>query len=217
MIFSTLRQAVRAAARKLAGRERQLTPMNYFDLIEAFPQPGCAVCRLLRRDTERYLDHLFYEYTLDRDTQRDFRARRGLCNEHGWQAVQQAGRAVSVAILYAATLDEMLMLIEEFSPPSPARFGWGRRRASHGLADQLDPTARCAACDILDLTERRIIQVLGEHVIEPRFQAAFEASNGLCLPHFQQALRATHLPHHQQRLVAMQTAIWRRLKAELEE
>jgi hypothetical protein len=38
------------------------TPYSYFDLVEAFGKPGCAVCNLLLRDADRFLDSILYEY-----------------------------------------------------------------------------------------------------------------------------------------------------------
>lgn len=61
-----------------------VTPVTYFDLIDYFPQPGCAICNLLRRNVDRSLDALLYEYVGDPDSHRVFRQRRGLCNEHSW-------------------------------------------------------------------------------------------------------------------------------------
>jgi hypothetical protein len=40
-------------------------PPGYFDLVDAFAQPGCAVCRLALSASERYLDTWAYETFTD--------------------------------------------------------------------------------------------------------------------------------------------------------
>ena len=38
------------------------TPFSYFDLVETFPKPGCAVCTLTQRDVERHVDLMLYGF-----------------------------------------------------------------------------------------------------------------------------------------------------------
>src|SRR6185369_1004968 len=95
-------------------------PFSYYDLIETFPRPGCAVCNLLLRDSERHLDSLLYEYILDIETHRHIRAARGLCNEHTWQLKKYVGGALGIAILYEAELDEVQRIVEQTLPESIA-------------------------------------------------------------------------------------------------
>jgi len=74
-----------------------VTPVSYFDLIDIFSQPGCAICNLLRRNVDRSLEALLYEYVGDPDSHQTFRQRRGLCKSTaGSFSVTQATRWLSL-------------------------------------------------------------------------------------------------------------------------
>jgi Family of unknown function (DUF6062) len=182
-----------------------VTPLSYFDLVETFAEPGCALCNLLLRDADRFLDSLLYEHVTDPDIHRKFRASRGLCNEHSWQLIRHKGNSLGIAVLYGAVIDEVMKLIDQ--PP----------RARRSLADRLEPTGPCMACRLLADAEKRFIQVLIEYIADPKLDTAYRASDGLCLPHFRETLRQTRDLDRQQTLLAIQKAIWSRLRTDLEE
>lgn len=189
------------------------TPFGYYDLLETFSEPGCAVCRLLRRDVERFLDSLLYEFPTDPITQKDFRASRGLCHEHTWQLTRY-NNALSVAILYDAVLDEV-MRIGAQTPERPT--GLARLRgAISALADALAPQQPCPACVVREDAEGRYLQVIGEYVTEERFGGAYRQSDGLCLLHFRGALHHAREPEAARSLTQTQNAKWSALKGELE-
>lgn len=189
------------------------TPFGYFDLLEAFPQPGCAVCRLLQRDVERFLDSLLYEFPTDPITQNNFRASRGLCHEHTWQLTRY-NNVLSVAILYDAVLDEVMQIGAQ-APERPT--GLARLRgALSALADALAPQLPCPACVVRGDAEKRYLQIMGEYVSEERFGEAFHQSDGLCLPHFRGALRMARDTEAGRMLASAQSASWSKLKDELE-
>ncbi len=200
-----------------------LTPPAYFDLIEIFTEPGCAVCNLVLRDVDRFLDLLLYERVNDPDSHRAFRASRGLCNEHSWQLTRYRGGSLGVAILYQATLDEVLKIIEQTPVQAPIQSGFPRflsastESIGSPLADRLEPTEPCMACKLLADSERDYVQVFVQYIAEPRLQDGYRASGGLCLPHFRQVLRKIRHPDHLQQLTSMQTTIWTKLKTELSE
>ena len=191
------------------------TPFGYFDLLEAFPQPGCAVCRLLRHDVERFLDTLLYELPVDPVTQNNFRASRGLCHEHSWQ-LTRFNSVLAVGILYDAALDELLHLIENTSSERQSALA-RLRGATSALADALEAQQPCPACVARDDAEKRYLQVIGEYVGEARLGAAFRQSEGLCLPHFRGALLQMRDPENARLLTELQLGKWTALKRELEE
>lgn len=189
------------------------TPFGYFDLLETFPQPGCAVCRLTQRDAERFLDTLLYEFTTDPIAQNSFRASRGLCHEHTWQ-LPRYNNALSTAILYDAVIDEMLRISAQ-TPERPT--GLARLRgAINGLAEALAPQQPCPACVVRDDAAARYLQIAGEYVTETRFGGAFRQSDGFCLPHFRDALRDAPDAAAVRVLVDVQRENWSKLKGELE-
>lgn len=184
------------------------TPLGYYDLLEAFAQPGCALCRLLEHDVDRFLDNLLYEYPTDPTTQNAFRASRGLCHEHSWQLTRY-NSALAVAVLYNAALDELLNISEK-TPPEK-----GRRGKSSPLADALEPTKPCPACVVRSDSEKRYLNVIGEYIAGDRLRDAFAKSDGLCLPHFREAL-STSTPDSARTLTAIQREKWAALKGEVE-
>jgi hypothetical protein len=194
-------------------------PLSYLDLIETFPRPGCAVCNLVLRDADRFLDGLLYESVNLPETHQAFRAARGLCNTHSWQLLRYTGYSLGISILYRAVLDEVLTLLDQASDPQPglARlWGGGAAADASKLADHLEPSAPCLACKVMGDAEQRYLKMLGQHLDQP-LEAAYRASDGLCLPHFRQALRQTRAPEQFRSLIALQRAIWSKLKADLEE
>ena len=62
-----------------------------FDLVEMFPQPGCAICNLLLHDVSHYLDSLLYERVNTVELQQGFRRARGLCAQHAGELVTVRG------------------------------------------------------------------------------------------------------------------------------
>lgn len=200
-----------------------VTPVTYFDLIETFSQPGCAVCSLLLRNVDRSLDALLYEYVNDPDTHRAFRTRRGLCNEHSWQLARHTGNALGIAILYEAAVDEVLKTIDRVPLGVDPQSGLGRLLGSAGkpnaslLADRLEPAGMCRICELLADSEKQYLHILSDYLGDERMLEAFRSSDGLCLPHFRQLLRRIRHPADLQHLLSIQTAIWSRLREELAE
>lgn len=189
-----------------------LKPFNYYDLIEAFREGGCAVCRMVDRDARRFLDSLLYEYVNTPDTHAAMRAGRGLCAEHSGQLVEYGASVLGIAILHAAVLDELLKV----TAAAPVKGGWGRRGGGAALADKLEPVGVCMACQSLQRSENQHTGALARHIEEPALLQAYRASEGLCLPHFRAVLRAAPDAGRADSLVTIQTDMWRKLKAELD-
>jgi hypothetical protein len=83
------------------------------------------------------------------------------------------------------------------------------------LADQLEPLAECLACATLRRSQDSHVAALGEHINDPRLSDAYRTSDGLCLPHVRAVLRAAP-GANVETLVAIQSAHWVKLKAELQ-
>src|SRR5574341_1452415 len=56
----------------------------YFQLLEAFRQPGCPVCRLVEEGALKALDGLMYEQVNDPFTRDRLVESHGLCNCPAW-------------------------------------------------------------------------------------------------------------------------------------
>ncbi len=59
----------------------------FYELRDAFAQPGCPLCRLEARVAERYLDFLLWERVNDPDLRQNLRQARGFCRDHAWMLV----------------------------------------------------------------------------------------------------------------------------------
>lgn len=192
-----------------------LTPMSFFNLIDAFSESGCPVCRLLRSDAERAIDALLYENANDPDSHREFRNGRGLCNTHGWQLTQYTGYSLGTTILYRATIKEVLKVIQQSvnQPPMVKKLV---RRTGRGaaLADALEPVAPCFVCKLLSVAEPTYIQIFAQSLSDEKFVAAYRDSDGLCLPHFRHLLRRVD-DGAVQTLLIIQQSLWERLEAKL--
>ncbi len=189
-----------------------VTPLAYFDLVESFAKPGCAVCRLVLRDVERFLGSVMYERLAESETHLAFRKARGLCNEHSWQLTKGKGNALGIATLYEVAIMEVIKTMK------PTRFR--DNKSEHDgptLADRLQPTGPCIACQLLADSEKDYVAELSRKIADPQLQDAYRASEGLCLPHFRQVLHKTRNRHHLEQLVEIQGAIWERLRADLHE
>ncbi len=199
------------------------TPRSYHTFLETFPKPGCAVCNMLLRDGDSFLDSLMYEYVNDLNTHAAFRASRGLCNEHSWQLTDYLGNALGIAILYRAAIDETLKIIGQTSDKITPQSRLGRllgaspEHSASSLADRLEPSGPCVACEMLIKSEKLYIQVFNDYLSDIPLQDAYRNSDGLCLPHFRQALRQANNPERLDLLLSIQCEIWAKLKAEIGE
>jgi hypothetical protein len=121
-----------------------------------------------------------------------------------------------------AALDEVLTVIERTELKSPAR-GFAQlldnreRLDAAPLAEALQPVQTCRACEMMAESEERNLAAFVSTFDDERLQNAYRDSQGLCLPHFQMALRRIRNAGHVQQMISVQTEIWQRLKADLRE
>ncbi len=178
------------------------------------------MCTLLRRDIDRHIDGLVYGFMDTEEMRAAFRASRGLCSEHAWLLRQNKfGNVLGIAKLYAATLDEVLSILDDpppTAPPSRLERFFGSETVESKLADALEPVGRCMVCEQADEREAEYLRIFGQSMKDARFMTAFAASDGLCLPHMRQLLRRLRDPADSTRLVEIQREIWTRLKDEVE-
>ncbi len=180
-----------------------MRPFAYHDLIEAFAEGGCPLCRLALRAVHRYLDALLYEFSTDPETHRAFRDGRGLCNAHSWQLTEIMGGALSTAVLFHSALREVQQLTK-------APNGTPRKQA-----DQLAPRRACPACQHLHDSEAACLEVFPRYLDEPTFNAAWHTSQSVCLPHLRMLLPKL-TAGQAARLLVHQKAVWQQLQADLE-
>lgn len=190
-----------------------LTPLGYFDLIDAMAEESCPVCFLLKRDARKLLRTILYESVTEPETHAIFRESFGLCNVHGWQMAEQ-GNVMSIAVLYSAVVDEALKRTKNHQAVSSKRLRdmlnlTSKRTLNHAVK----ANAPCPVCQRVDQNQARYLSVFADKLTDTRFIKSFETSDGLCLSHFQQvvALNSTDT------FVEIQRSKWQSLHDDMQE
>lgn len=188
------------------------------DLREALNLPGCPACRLVERDTGRYLDNLLWENVNDPGLRGEIRRALGFCRDHTQVLVSRPGASLGLALIARDVWGEIQRVTEAARLPVP------RARRAHtadlaaGLLARLTPQGECPACTYARAMEDLYLDVLLERLLgEDGLLAAYQASGGLCLPHFRQALNRVQDGAVYAALVEAQRAIGQRRLAELDE
>jgi hypothetical protein len=217
-VDSKIKQVLPKIDLKIGRSDRKDSkPFSYYDLIDVLEHPGCPVCNLLVQKSDRYLDSIFSEMLLNPETQQAFRERRGLCALHSARATEYIGGSLEIAMLYTVGLEEV---VNAFMADSPnGNGGWLQNftaRSQSALENHLAPSGACAVCSYMVECEQRYIETLGKYISDRKLEKAFEASEGLCLPHFRIALREINEDPARDLLVTLQKSIWTELKRDLD-
>jgi len=184
----------------------QRRPPGYYDLLEAVQSDGCPLCRLSVEVIASYIDNLLYGSVNDFDLRERLRQSRGLCHTHAWQMVRPGG-SLGAAIIQNDVLGELLHVLE----------GKAESRLRGDLERSLEPQTECPACQHQAEMETIYLSALFKSLADEEFWEAYCGSSGLCLPHFQAALRQCRHGSVRQRLVQAQRGFWQRLRGELVE
>ena len=156
------------------------------DLIEAFGQPGCPVCRLATESVDAYLTSVCYEQVNDLDLREQLRSAGGFCRPHAERFIKQRLGQLAAAIVYRDVLNTARKRLAA---------GWAGRGRSMlaGLFGRGRGSVRtvpaCPGCEAESEAEARYIAVLRNRLQDPAVRARYQAGDGLCLPHIDQALQ----------------------------
>ncbi len=206
-------------------RENQFTRhLPFHALLEALEQPGCPLCWLAARAVERALEGLSYENINDPEVQREFRSALGLCARHGWQWVDRLHSGQGAAILYGATATTALTRLRAGRNGSEPPGGLlalvlGARPETPPEVAALTPEGPCPMCRVRDETARRAAEVLRGGLKDAEFKAAYDRSDGVCIPHLRWMLADARSAdqHARQALVERAMARLEQLRGELAE
>jgi hypothetical protein len=201
--------------------------MSFFDLRDAMAQPGCPVCRLKFDSADRFLESLLWESVNDPAKRHRIRRARGFCYEHAWSLVH-AGASVGVAIIARDVLQSVLETLEDAAFDAVPSFSLRRVQetldskqpsaATAEVVEQLGSEAPCPACAWADKMEGIYLDTFIRSLIgKDELLGNYKASDGLCLPHFRQALALVRKEATFGTLVCAQRAIWERLVGHLSE
>lgn len=193
----------------------------FFELVDAQAMAGCPICRLVYKATDRFLDSILYEATLDPEVRETLKRSHGFCAEHVEVLRNRPGRALGVALIYRDVLRRRLIETLESARYSDERSRLARwlGRGGHNAAvrRRLTPDAPCPACAIKHKAESNYLDLLVAHLDDDRLHAAYSQGEGLCLEHFVGALERVADPESFHRLVSPQEARYRQMLADLDE
>jgi len=181
----------------------------YHELLDALADEGCAICRLARKASDRYINALLYEGVVDVDLRQKLRDARGPCYVHAWRMAGRRGAVLGTAIVYR---DVINTLAKELEAPEKRSLLGGK----NSVAQRLAATKPCPACSLEQDAVCRAIKTLLKHVNDSDVAESYVAAGGLCLPHFTETL--THASGAaSQSLADWQASAFRRLRDQLDE
>jgi hypothetical protein len=145
------------------------------------------------------------------------------------------GASLGAAIIMRDVLQNVLAATEDNQLVSHPAWRWRLQRIARrilrrrgeasaapvstaGLVARLEPEGKCPACIAAETMEGIYLDALVENLLgEEGLLALYQSSEGLCLPHFRQALSRTHDEAACEALMQAQRAIWERMVAHLSE
>ncbi len=188
------------------------------DLREALAEPGCPACRLVERDTGRYLDNLLWENVNDPSLRQEVRRALGFCREHTRMLISRPGASLGLALIARDVWREIQQATETVQFPAPKARRARTADLAASLLVRLTPRGECPVCAYARALEDLYLDVLLERLLgEDGLLAAYQASGGLCFPHFRRALTRVRDSAVYAALVEAQRAIGQRRLAELDE
>lgn len=143
-------------------------------------ESGCAICRLARDAEWRWAWGYLYEGVLDPELMARVETAFGFCPEHTLVLVRVSDEAHRSAPGRAIVLRHVVARISQALS--------GLRRRPQRAADLLAAPRPCLGCRALAHSEAANLYWLGSAPTQPRFAAAYQRSDGLCLPHLARAL-----------------------------
>jgi len=199
--------------------------ITYFQLLDAFKEPGCPVCTRLEQGALKALDGLMYERVNDPFTRDRLVESHGFCNWHAWMLPTVHNSALGVALIYKHLLQETLEHLQaasrEVRPRGPRQRLWERLTGSReeplpilAWRSQKKP---CYLCRFARRSEEDDLRTILEFLGETEFAEAFTRSAGLCLPHLYAAIAIGRDHPYLATLLTMHEKRWQDLLWELEE
>lgn len=223
--MSGLRELVRDM-RRILGRTGPASKfITYFELLDAFKNPGCPVCARLEAGAVKALDSLMYEQVNDPFTRQRLVESHGFCNWHAWILPGIHNSPLGVALIYRHLLQETLERLEATRRDVQPRGRWerlwkrltGSREEPLPMLAERRKKARCLLCGFARRAEQDDLKTLLDFLQEPDFAEAFRRSAGLCLPHLYAAMAVGRDHPNLGPLLAIHEARWKDLIWELEE
>ena len=183
----------------------------YYNLLDALPQSGCAICRLGHEVEVHYIENVLYSKTTAIRTRAEWRQARGLCLPHARQ-LDQIGHALGVSLFYQDITLTLKEVLEQASPQQAVR-----RRGKRRLLERLAPGVECPACAYRAMLEAVYIETWLDHLGDPEFVGRLRQAAPLCLAHLREVIDTVSDAESFRILRDVQIEHWEQLIAELAE
>ncbi|MGQ9629951.1 MAG: DUF6062 family protein [bacterium] len=184
--------------------------ISYFELLQAFKEGTCPICAISKRMAHRWLDGFLYEFVNSVGVREKLVESDGFCNAHAWQLLEFED-GLGTAIVYQDLLSRFIGRLERYPINGGRPIG---RREKVRLKDK----NLCPVCQHCEERENAFLMVLVRHLKgDEGFLKAYEASSGLCIPHFERALEMAKDPKAAEILRRVQLSKLKALNEELEE
>lgn len=121
------------------------------------------------------------------------RASAGLCRRHAWK-LAELGCTYQMAAMYQYLVEDKQIRLQRLvatleRAASSGQRPWSRNRTRLALARrEVQPAAACPACTDLAKTTEHALRELVRGLDDLEFRELLVESDGLCMPHFAQAL-----------------------------
>jgi len=219
--FRRIVQKAKAAVRPVRSDAKFVM---YYELLEAFKEPGCPVCARLEQGSLRAMDDLLYEQVTDPATRARLLASRGFCNRHAWMLPRIRNSRLGTAVIYHHLLTSALERVTAEGTRLRPRSWW--QRLSARIAPRAEPLAlvdwwnartQCSLCVRNRQSEWDHLAAMLGFVQEKEFLEGLRASAGLCLPHLCHAMTIGRDHPNLPVLLSVQADRWSSLVGELAE
>jgi hypothetical protein len=219
--FRRIVQKAKTAVRRASSDAKFVM---YYELLEAFREPGCPVCARLEQGSLRAMDGLLYEQVTDPATRARLLASRGFCNRHAWMLPRIQSSPLGTAVIYHHLLASALERATADGTRLRPRSWW--QRLSERIAPRTEPLAlvdwwnartECSLCVRNRQSERDHLAAMLGFVQEKEFLEGLRASAGLCLPHLCHAMTIGRDHPNLAVLLSVQADRWSDLVGELAE
>jgi hypothetical protein len=167
------------------------TEATFEDLVDALGRPGCAICRLATRRSDRFLGSYIYEHVNDVELRATIREARGFCEVHAGQFLEKLD-ALAVAITYRDILNTLVKELDGVESGGPEGSTGVRARlrglARAGSRGPKTPST-CPVCEAESAAGGRALDVLTQHGDQRDLDQALLEGDPFCLSHAREALR----------------------------
>jgi len=155
----------------------------YFNFLDALKEQGCAVCFLIRKNTQKFMDDFLYESVNDPGLRKEIKESAGFCSRHAWQ-IQKFGDGFGLGIIYEYLIQLVLEKLKAVD---------GSAASIKALLKELNKDEKaknsCIFCKQERDVEGRYIAIFLENSDDPETKFAYKNSSGLCLFHLNLAIK----------------------------